>query len=78
MRTMIAFAGLVLIALAGTAAAQKRDPADRALGTELNRERAETRIERLRQDQRQQRDERPAARAQKIQPSGTSTQQQPR
>jgi len=78
MRTTIAFAGLVLIAFAGTAPAQKRDPADRALGTELNRERAETRIERLRQDQRQQRDERPAARAQKFQPSGTSTQQQPR
>ena len=75
MRTMIAFAGLVLIAFAGTAAAQKRDPADRALGTELNRERAETRIERLRQDQRQQRDERPAARAQKIPPSGNTTQQ---
>ena len=75
MTRTIAFAGLLLVAFTGTAAAQKRDPADRALGTELNRERAETRIDRLRQDQRQQRDERPAARAQKIQPSGSTTQQ---
>ena len=65
----------VLVALSAPATAQKRDAGDRTLGTELNRERAETRIERLRQDQRQSREERSQSRAQKIQPSGNSTKQ---
>ena len=56
------FASLVAIALTGTAAAQ-RDPTERTINNELNRERAETRIERLKQDQRE-REERSSPRAQ--------------
>jgi len=69
-------AGLLALGASGPAAAQKSNSADRALGTELNRDRAETRIERLRQDQRQneQKQERVNSRAQKqIKPA-----QQPR
>ena len=64
-RTVL-MAALLATATTGNALAQ-RDPSDRALGSELSRERAETRIDRLRQDQRQneQDKERAKARAQK-------------
>ena len=74
MRNLMLIASLVVFASPNAAAAQGKNAGDRALGAELNRDKAETRIERLRQDQRQK-NERPAARAQKIQPSGGSAQQ---
>lgn len=74
MRKVIVLAGLFLIGFAGAATAQKSSAGDRALGAELNRERAETRIERLREDQRQK-EERSAPRAQKV-PGSNSTKQQ--
>lgn len=63
----IVLAGLLVLGVSGPAAAQKSNSGDRALGAELNRDRAETRIERLRQDQRQseQKQERANSRAQK-------------
>jgi hypothetical protein len=70
-----ALAGAILLVSASSAVAQGRNT-DRTIGPELNRDRAETRIERLRQDQRQQQDKPGAARAQKLQPSSTT--QQPR
>ncbi len=66
MLRIVVMAALIVTAATGSALAQ-RDPSDRALGSELSRERAETRIDRLRQDQRQkdQDKERARARAQK-------------
>jgi hypothetical protein len=59
MRAAAGLIGLFLLASVTSAGAQSRDPSDRALGTEMNRDRAETRIERLRQERTQQeRDER--------------------
>jgi hypothetical protein len=55
-------ASLIAIALNGGAMAQ-RDATDRSINNDLNRERAETRIERLKQDQRE-RGERSSPRAQ--------------
>jgi len=77
MGKIIVIASLLAAGLAGNASAQ-RSTGDRALGAELNRDKAETRIERLRQDQRQkEKDERPAARGSQ-RPAGNSTQQQSR
>ena len=75
MRKIVVIAGLLACGLPSGAVAQKGNSGDRALGTELNRDRAETRIERLRQDQRQneQKQDRNAPRAQKH--PGTTTQQ---
>ena len=73
MGKMIAITSLLVIGLAGAAAAQGRNSGDRALGTELNRDRAETRIERLREDQRQK-EERSEPRAQKT-PGSNATKQ---
>jgi hypothetical protein len=70
----IALAALMLVAFAAGASAQKGDAGDRALGSELARDRAETRIDRLRQDQRQK-EERAQPRAQKL-PPAPKTQQQ--
>ena len=42
MGKMIAITSLLVIGLAGAAAAQGRNSGDRALGTELNRDRAES------------------------------------
>jgi hypothetical protein len=58
----VIFASLIAVALTGGAMAQ-RDATDRSINNELNRERAETRIERLKQDQRE-REERSSPRAQ--------------
>jgi hypothetical protein len=66
---------LLLAACTGGAAAQGRDADDRALGSELARDKAETRIDRLRQDQRQKED-RAQPRAQKLPPENTTRQQQ--
>ncbi len=73
----IVLAVLVTLGVTSPAAAQRANSGDRALGSELNRDRAETRIERLRQDQRQneEKQERTNSRAQK--PSKPA-QQQPR
>lgn len=75
MRHSIALAVTVLVAFAGGASAQGRDAGDRALGSELARDRAETRIDRLRQDQRQKED-RAQPRAQKLPPAPKTQQQQ--
>ena len=74
MGKIIVIAGLLAIGLAGSAAAQKGNSGDRALGTELNRDRAETRIERLRQDQRQK--EQKEERGARAKAQGSSTTQQ--
>ena len=68
MRNTIVIAALLAVGLSGGALAEKSNSSDRTIGTELNRERAETRIERLRQDQRQneQKQERNTSRAQKL------------
>ena len=66
---------LILIAGIDGVAAQGRDAGDRALGSELARDKAETRIDRLRQDQRQK-EERASPRAQKLPPDNTTPQQQ--
>jgi hypothetical protein len=65
----------LLAACTSGAAAQGRDAGDRALGSELARDKAETRIDRLRQDQRQKED-RVQPRAQKLSPENTTRQQQ--
>jgi hypothetical protein len=77
MRKIFVIASLILLASASGATAQGRSPGDRALGSELARDKAETRIERLRQDQRQK-DERPTPRAQKLPPDNSTRQQQQR
>ena len=77
MGKMIAITSLLVIGLAGAATAQGRNSGDRALGTELNRDRAETRIERLREDQRQK-EERSEPRAQKTPGSNATKQKQSR
>jgi hypothetical protein len=41
---------VILLAATLAASAQARDPSDRTLGTELNRERSENRVERMRDD----------------------------
>lgn len=66
----VIFASLIAIALTGTANAQ-RDATERSINNELNRERAETRIERLKQDQRE-REERSSPRAQSKPPYGST------
>jgi hypothetical protein len=66
MRAAAGLIGLFLLASVTGADAQSRDPSDRALGTEMNRDRAETRIERLRQERTQQeRDERATTRGER-------------
>jgi hypothetical protein len=68
----VILASLIVIALTGGAMAQ-RDATERSINNELNRERAETRIERLKQDQRE-REERSSPRAQSKTPYGTTKQ----
>ena len=75
MTRFFVIASLLLGAGVGSAAAQGRDAGDRALGSELARDKAETRIDRLRQDQRQKED-RAQPRAQKLPPENTTRQQQ--
>ena len=75
MRKAAVFASLLLAALASDVAAQGRNAGDKALGSELARDKAETRIDRLRQDQRQN-EQRPQPRAQKLPGDNTSQQQQ--
>ena len=75
MRTILVLASLILLASASGVAGQGRNGGDRALGSELNRDKAETRIDRLRQDQRQKED-RPQPRAQKPPADNTTRQQQ--
>lgn len=53
MRPVFILASLLLLAAASDAAAQGRDRSDRALGAEISRDRAETRIERMQQDREQ-------------------------
>lgn len=76
MSKSIMIASLMLVALTGGTGAQGDRPGDRALGSELARDKAETRIDRLRQDQRQN-EQRPQPRAQKL-PGDNPTQQQQR
>ena len=75
MRNIIIVAGLVLACVSAAAAQGRNSPGDRALGSELNRDKAETRIDRLRQDQKQK-EERPAAARSNAKAIGTTTQQQ--
>jgi hypothetical protein len=78
MRKFLTMAGFLLVAFAGHAMAQGRDANEKSLNSELARDRAETRIDRLRQDQRLKED-RAQPRAQKL-PGETNTrpqQQQP-
>jgi hypothetical protein len=77
MRKITVIMTMILLATASVATAQGRNAGDRALGSELSRDKAETRIERLRQDQRQK-DERPVPRAQKLPADGSTRQQAPR
>jgi len=56
MRTAPALVAFLLIVTAMPALAQSRDPSDRALGAEMSRDRAESRIERLRRDKEQKDD----------------------
>jgi hypothetical protein len=77
MRNTVIIASVILIASATGAAAQGKNAGDRALGSELARDKAETRIDRLRQDQRQK-EERSTPRAQKPPPDDTTRQQQQR
>jgi hypothetical protein len=56
MRTAPALVAFLLIVTAIPALAQSRDPSDRALGAEMSRDRAESRIERLRRDKEQKDD----------------------
>ena len=56
MRTAPALVAFLLIVTSMPALAQSRDPSDRALGAEMSRDRAESRIERLRRDKEQKED----------------------
>ena len=56
MRTALALVAFLLIATSMPALGQSRDPSDRALGAEMSRDRAESRIERLRRDKEQKED----------------------
>jgi hypothetical protein len=72
----VVLASLTVVACTGGAMAQ-RDTTDRSIINDLNRERAETRIERLKQDQRE-REERSAPRARQKKPYGVKKPSQPR
>ncbi len=56
MRTTPALVAFLLIVTSLPALGQSRDPSDRALGAEMSRDRAESRIERLRRDKEQKED----------------------
>jgi hypothetical protein len=56
MRTAPAVVAFLLIVTSLPALGQSRDPSDRALGAEMSRDRAESRIERLRRDKEQKED----------------------
>jgi hypothetical protein len=56
MRTAFALGTFLLIMASMPALGQSRDPSDRALGAEMSRDRAESRIERLRRDKEQKED----------------------
>ena len=56
MRTAPALVAFLLIVTSLPALGQSRDPSDRALGAEMSRDRAESRIERLRRDKEQKDD----------------------
>ena len=56
MRTALALVALLLTVISMPAWGQSRDPSDRALGAAMSRDRAESRIERLRGDKEQKED----------------------
>jgi hypothetical protein len=51
MRAIIAI--LVVICFAGTALSQSRDSSDRMMGIDMSRDRAQSRIDRVREDKRE-------------------------